>query len=852
MADNFGLKIGVEGEKEFKKALADINQSFKVLGSEMKLVESEFDKQDKSVAALTARNEVLGKQIDEQKDRISTLEQALANAATSFGENDRRTQAWAVQLNNAKADLNNLQRELSSNEKSLETLGGEMDEAERNTKGFGDELRKSADTADDAGGRFSGLGGIVAGLGAAMAAAFAAVAAAAVAAGKALVDMSTSGAAFADEVLTTSTQTGIATDKLQEYMYAAELVDVSVDTLTGSMAKQIKSMKSAQDGSSSYTEAYKKLGVAVTNADGSLRDSDAVYWDVIDALGEMKNETERDALAMTLLGKSAQDLNPLIEVGADRMTELGEQAQAAGYVMSDQLLAAYGALDDQLQYLSVGATAAKNALGTVLLPVLTDLAGEGTALIGEFTNGVLAANGDIEKIAQVVGDVLPKALNKIMEYVPAVLSLVMEIVSSLGTVIVDNLPMLVETAGQIVFTLLEGMIAALPQITEGALQLILALVEGLIENLPQIIETAIQMVFTLATGIAEALPELIPTLVQAIVYICQVLVSNIDLIIQAALALVTGLAQGVLAAIPVLIAALPEIITRLIDKLLSSLPQIIETGVTLLTALIEALPDSIKAIVAAIPQIIDGIISALTESLPLINQAGIDLFVALIGALPDIIVAIIAAIPQIITSIIDALINSIPLLIEAGIQLFIALIENLPYIITEIVKAVPQIVTAIVSAFGGLMYKIVDVGKSIVTGIWQGIQNMASWFTSQVKSFFSSIVDGVKSTLGINSPSKVFSQIGGFMAEGLGEGFSSEMGRVSKEIQDSIPTDVDTTVNANLSGNIVNGLIGGLSSLLGNGSQAIVLQVNLDGKTIAQTVFDPLLNVSKQRGVALG
>ena len=60
MADNFGLKIGLEGEKEFKKALADINQSFKVLGSEMKVVQSQFDKNDDSVEALTARNQVLG------------------------------------------------------------------------------------------------------------------------------------------------------------------------------------------------------------------------------------------------------------------------------------------------------------------------------------------------------------------------------------------------------------------------------------------------------------------------------------------------------------------------------------------------------------------------------------------------------------------------------------------------------------------------------------------------------------------------------------------------------------------------------------------------------------------------
>ena len=77
MADSFGLKIGLEGEKEFKKALADINQSFKVLGSEMKLATSQFDKNDKSVEALAARNKVLRKEIDEQTTKIETPSQGL-------------------------------------------------------------------------------------------------------------------------------------------------------------------------------------------------------------------------------------------------------------------------------------------------------------------------------------------------------------------------------------------------------------------------------------------------------------------------------------------------------------------------------------------------------------------------------------------------------------------------------------------------------------------------------------------------------------------------------------------------------------------------------------------------------
>lgn len=96
MSENFGLKIGLEGEKEFKKSLAEINNSFKVLGSEMKLVDSQFDKNDKSTEALTARSEVLNKEIDSQKQKIETLRSALANAAELFGENDHRTQSRQI------------------------------------------------------------------------------------------------------------------------------------------------------------------------------------------------------------------------------------------------------------------------------------------------------------------------------------------------------------------------------------------------------------------------------------------------------------------------------------------------------------------------------------------------------------------------------------------------------------------------------------------------------------------------------------------------------------------------------------------------------------------------------------
>ena len=327
MAENFGLKIGLEGEKEFKAQLAEINRSFKVLGSEMKLVDSQFDKNDHSVDSLTAKNQVLEKSIDAQKQKIETLRSALNNASSSFGETDRRTQNWNIQLNHAQAELNKMERELKGNTEALDNTSKEMKDTTKSADKMGDEIEDSGKQAEKSSSKLKSLGGVCKAVGATMATAFAAVGAATMATGKALVNMTREGAAFADTVFTEGVVSGISSERVQEYRYAAELVDVSLETITGSMARQIKSMKAAKDGSKNVIDAYDQLGVSIMNADGTLRDSDTVYWELIDSLGKMTNETERDALAMTILGRSAQQLNPLITTGAERMKELGKEAQ---------------------------------------------------------------------------------------------------------------------------------------------------------------------------------------------------------------------------------------------------------------------------------------------------------------------------------------------------------------------------------------------------------------------------------------------------------------------------------------------------------------------------------------------
>ncbi|GHU78467.1 hypothetical protein AGMMS49992_29150 [Clostridia bacterium] len=383
---DIGVKLGVDGEKEFRAALADINTSMKTLGSEMKLVASEFDKGDTSVAKYAKTNEVLGKEIEGQKSKIETLKSALANAAESYGENDKRTQSWQQKLNLAQAELNNMERELGSNEKAMQGLGNEMEGTGQKTSRFGDML-KAAITADVIMAGVKAIGSAIKELGQLM-----------LDGAKALAGTTIETARFADKIITLSTVTGMSADSLQAYSYAADLVDTSLETVTSTMAKNIRSMDSTQKGTGSAAEAYKKLGVSVTDSNGQLRSSEAVYWECIDALGGISNETERDTIAMALFGKSAQQLNPLIKQGSAGFNALAEEARAAGYVMSGDALAAFGAFDDTMVRLSSGSEAAKHALGGILLPQLQELGTVGVDLLHQFTNGMIDAGGDMSKI----------------------------------------------------------------------------------------------------------------------------------------------------------------------------------------------------------------------------------------------------------------------------------------------------------------------------------------------------------------------------------------------------------------------------------------------------------------------
>lgn len=606
-----GITIDIEGKTSgLTKSLQEANTSIGKTTAALKDVNKALEMDPTNVDLLAQKEALLTKQIEQTNDKLTVMRQVANDANEALARGDISQEQYAsltAELVKTESSLNSLNEQANENADAMNDAGDGAEAA-------ADDMGEVATESENAGKAMDALKVTAEVVGGAMAAAFAAAVAGAKEVGEALVSCTMDAAAYSDELLTQSTITGVSTEKLQELGYAAELVDTSVETITGSMTKNLRAMDSAREGTGAAAEAYEKLGVSVTNSDGSLRDNEEVYWEVIDALGQMEAGADRDALAMDILGKSAQELNPLIEAGSETMASLAQEAHDTGYVMSDEMLGAFGAFDDQMQRLNNGTEAAKNALGTVLLPVLGDLASDGTDLLSEFTNAVLDSEGDVDKLGDVIGQMIPKVVNAIMKQLPKLVGLVAKIIPQLVDTLVQNLPLILDAAMQILEVLTTSLLSPenLAKIVTAAVTIIMRLAEFLIQNLPLIINAAIQIIVALIQGLTEALPQLIPTIIEAIMTIVQTLIDNLPLLLDCTLQLILAVAQAILDNLPEIISSVFEIIEAVAGFLLSpeGIGRIAEVGFELLVSLVQKLPDALTEIMNGIGGIIDDILKA--------------------------------------------------------------------------------------------------------------------------------------------------------------------------------------------------------------------------------------------------
>ena len=437
---SINTKIKLDGEKEYKAALAEINSGLRVLKSELNLASEQFKDNAGSVDALSKKNDILERSILTQQEKIEKLKEALQYAGKEYGKSSEKTNGWKIALNNAEAELAKMQGELDANTDALKKMATPLDKvrsAFAATKEQGgcvkevlanlkDEFTLSTDSANglgtaltDIAGHFgiqlpegaskaaSALNGINAGAALAVTG-IGLLAAAIVKAEKALISMTKESAEYAKEIKTLSSVTGQSAESLQEFDYAAEMIGVSSDRIRDSLKETTNKMQEAATGTGDAYEAYNKLGVEITDVDGQLRSAEDVFYDTIDALGDMKNKTERDALAMDLMSESAQELNPLIEIGSDGLKQYAQEAHSMGYVLDNEALTALTEVDDAYQRLQKSQEGAKNQLSAEFAPYLTEFYEKITKLIRD-GGQALKDSGLVDSfgmLLETVGDII--------------------------------------------------------------------------------------------------------------------------------------------------------------------------------------------------------------------------------------------------------------------------------------------------------------------------------------------------------------------------------------------------------------------------------------------------------------
>lgn len=262
----------------------------------------------------------------------------------------------------------------------------------------------------------------------------------------------------------------------------------------------------------------------------------------------------------------------------------------------------------------------------------------------------------------------------------------------------------------------------LPDVLEAGGGIVMSLLDGVVQNLPQVIESGAGVLMEFVNGAVGMLPQITGT----------------------ALEVITALASGIAGALPELVPTVVDVVLQIVEVLTD--------------------PDNLSNLIDAALEIIVSLAEGLINALPRLAER----------------------VPEIIVNITATLANNLPKIAESALKIITTLALGLIRAVPELVKAVPKLIAAIVDGFTAQGPKILDIGKNIVSGVWQGIQNMGSWIREKVSGFFGGIVDSVKGVLGIQSPSKVFAGIGGYMAEGLGEGFGREMSGVQRQIDRSM------------------------------------------------------------------
>ena len=773
MAGSFGGSIKLTGESEYTRALKTITSNLTVMASEMKLVSAQYNSNDKSIEALTSRNNVLNKQIEEGKKKVdvyrsaledfktqqdkngasimelmvklenekkkleelksstsatsdeikaqekvvASLSEELANGEAQYEKNKISINKYQTQLNNAEADVVKLTNELNSNNEMLDKTEKGMDEASDSVDDFKDSEKDAGRETITLGDLIKGnliSEGIIAGI---------------------------KGLASAMKSVA-SGLVNIGKEAIKNYADYEQLIG-GVETLFKDSANVVEEYAN---------QSYKTAGLSANEYMETITSFSASLLQSLN--GDTAKVAEVGNMAVIDMADNANKMGTSMSMIQSAYQGFAKQ----NYTMLDNLKLGYGGTKTEMERLLKDATKISGVkydiknlndvyqaihviqgelgiTGTTSKEASTTISGSLSSMKSAWQNlltGIADDNANFETLIGNLVDSIMTFADNIVPRIEVVIDGLVDLILGLADTL---LPQVLEIGVNLIQNLVSGITNNIGNLMATVNQMITTILNALIQMLPQILQAGIQVIVSLITGIAQALPTLIPQIVEAVMLMVETLINNIDLIIDAGIQLIIGLAEGLIQAIPILIDKIPIIIDKLINAIINNLPKLLEMGITLIVKLAEGL-------IKAIPRLL-------------------------------------SKIPQIITSLLNGIKNYFSKMVSIGGELL------------------GKVKEGITKGISGML----DVGKNLVQGLWNGINNAKNWVLDKIKGFGKSILNGIKSIFGISSPSKVFrDEIGTNLALGIGEGFEKEMDNVSGMMEDAIPKDFDVGVNTNYDG----------------------------------------------------
>ena len=777
-------QIILEGEKEYRAACKGINTSLREIGSEMKLATAEFGDNAESIEALTRKQEILQKQLDEQAKKAKAAEDALKKMREGgIDPTDPAYKKMQTNLNNTKAEMVKVQKELDDTSKKLKS-------SKVDWESVGDTVGKVG----------KAIGAGVAAMGAAIGAAAGAFLGLAESTREARENMGKLEAGFttaghsAEDAKNTYTELyGILGDDGQATEAAAHLAQLTNNEQELATWTDIATGVYATFGDSlpieNLTEAANETA-KTGQITGGL--ADALNW-----AGVSEDEFQSKLDACT----SEQERQALI---TETLNGLYSDAAEAYREVNGDIIEA--------QKATASLNSAMAALGAIAEPIVTKLKQLAAELLQQITPFV-------ELIGNGLTGALEGAEGAAQQFSEGLLGLVTFIVEQLGAM----LPTFLEFALQMIGTLATGIAQALPTLVPTIVQIITQVVQTLINNIPMLIDAALQLITGLAQGIINAIPVLVAALPQLITSLVNGLLAAIPQIIQAGVQLFVSLIQNLPTIIVEIVKAVPQIVSGIVQAFANLGGEMVNAGANLLHGLWEGISsaaswlwekvtgwasgliDGIKGffgihspstvfaeiggnmadgVGVGFGDSMEGVSSDMTAAM---GGAGELTAAEAVRAVNDGIMANIEGLSGAITAIVEKVITGLNAqaqrLIQAGQdfdnQISSGMVQGIP----QITGKVAQIVQPVITALNSFVSDFVAAGEEMVRGIWQGFQNMSSWLESRVRSMMREIVAAVEDEMDIASPSKVFAGIGEYMAQGLGEGFGREMRNVEKTIR---------------------------------------------------------------------